>query len=87
MLITSEGHIAAHGSKPELAKENAELSASTQTLIRRIQSNDTAFYATGDDGEPELFIAQPAKLQGSDSSWHLVSALPKNIILLPFTIA
>lgn len=84
MLVTSEGHIAAHGSRPELTKENAELSASTQTLIQRIQSNDTEFYTTVDDGKPELFIAEQAKLQGSDSSWHLVSALPKNVILQPF---
>ncbi|WP_434750333.1 methyl-accepting chemotaxis protein [Paenibacillus amylolyticus] len=84
MLITNAGHIAAHGSRPELTKENAEISASTQTLIQRIQSDETGFYATVDSNKAELFIAESARLQGSDSSWHLVSALPKNHILQPF---
>lgn len=84
MLITSGGLIAAHGAMPELAKENAEISASTQTLIQRIQSGESGFYAEVNSDKPELFIAEPARLQGSDLSWHLVSALPKSHILQPF---
>ncbi|MCQ4086440.1 methyl-accepting chemotaxis protein [Saccharibacillus sp. JS10] len=84
MLVTSEGYIAAHGSNPELTKADAELSASAQAVIQRIKTNETRFYATVDEGKPELFISEPAKLQGSDANWHLVSALPKSVILEPF---
>ncbi|WP_342551955.1 methyl-accepting chemotaxis protein [Paenibacillus sp. FSL R7-0652] len=84
MLITSGGHIAAHGSKPELAKENAQISADTQGLIQRILTGESGFYAAVDSSKPDLFIAEPATMRGLDSSWHLVSALPKSVILQPF---
>ncbi|WJM06595.1 methyl-accepting chemotaxis protein [Paenibacillus sp. PK1-4R] len=84
MLITSEGQIAAHGSKPELANEGAVIPSETKTVIQRIQSGESQFYATDPEVGEELFIAEPARLQGTDSNWYLVSALPKSHILQPF---
>ena len=84
MLITSEGQIAAHGSKPELAHEGAVIPSEMKTVIQRIQSGESQFYATDPEVGEELFIAEPARLQGTDSNWYLVSALPKSHILQPF---
>ncbi|PYE45584.1 methyl-accepting chemotaxis protein [Paenibacillus barcinonensis] len=84
MLITSGGHIAAHGSKPELVKKDAQISADTQAVIQRITAGESGFYASIDNGKPDLFIAEPAKMQGLESDWYLVSALPKDVILKPF---
>ncbi|MFC9710214.1 methyl-accepting chemotaxis protein [Paenibacillus sp. NPDC056933] len=83
MLVTSDGKIAAHGTKPELVKEDAVIPAEIQTAIQRIQAGESQFYVS-DGSEQELFIAEPAQLQGTDSKWHLVSALPKRHILQPF---
>ncbi|PQP80424.1 hypothetical protein C0Q44_26925 [Paenibacillus sp. PCH8] len=84
MLITSGGQIAAHGSKPELANGGAVIPSEMKTIIQRIQSGESQFYASDDHSDSELFIAEPAKLQGSNSNWYLVSALPKSHILQPF---
>ncbi|SEO08380.1 methyl-accepting chemotaxis protein [Paenibacillus sp. OK076] len=83
MLVTSDGKIAAHGTHPELAKEDAVIPTEIQNVIKRIQTGERQFYVT-DGSEQELFIAEPAQLQGTDSNWYLVSALPKRHILQPF---
>ncbi|MFE6077240.1 methyl-accepting chemotaxis protein [Paenibacillus sp. NPDC057886] len=83
MLVTSEGMIAAHGAHPELAQKGAVIPSEIQTVIKRVQAGNSPFYVS-DGSQEDLFIAEPARLQGSDSKWYLVSALPKSHILQPF---
>ncbi|WP_440110855.1 methyl-accepting chemotaxis protein [Paenibacillus sp. QZ-Y1] len=83
MLITGEGKLAAHGTQSELAKGGAAIPPEIQTVIKRVQSGESQFYLS-DGSEQGLFISEPANLQGSESNWYLVSALPKSHILQPF---